>query len=62
MSTIKATNIKLKRAYDPPASTDGIRILVDRLWPRGVKKADVGAGPVGKRAGAQRCLTQVVRP
>ena len=41
MSTIKATNIKLKRAYDPPASTDGIRILVDRLWPRGVKKADV---------------------
>ena len=40
MSTIKATNIKLKRAYDPPESTDGIRILVDRLWPRGVKKAD----------------------
>ena len=40
MSTIKATNIKLKRAYDPPEPTDGIRILVDRLWPRGVKKAD----------------------
>jgi uncharacterized protein YeaO (DUF488 family) len=30
--------IKLKRAYDPPARDDGIRILVDRLWPRGVKK------------------------
>ena len=41
MSTaIKAGNIKLKRAYDPPESTDGTRILVDRLWPRGVKKED----------------------
>ena len=41
MSTaIKAGNIKLKRAYDPPEPTDGTRILVDRLWPRGVKKED----------------------
>lgn len=31
-------DIRLKRAYDPPASDDGARILVDRLWPRGVKK------------------------
>lgn len=30
--------IQLKRAYDPPASTDGTRFLVERLWPRGVKK------------------------
>lgn len=30
--------IKLKRAYDPPAPQDGRRYLVDRLWPRGVKK------------------------
>ena len=35
---IPATNIRLKRAYDPPAKDDGKRILVDRLWPRGVKK------------------------
>ena len=27
-----------KRAYDPPSSKDGIRILVDRLWPRGLRK------------------------
>jgi uncharacterized protein YeaO (DUF488 family) len=40
MNTIKAGNVKLKRAYAPPESMDGIRILVDRLWPRGVKKAD----------------------
>jgi len=31
--------IALKRAYDPPAPSDGVRILVDRLWPRGVTKA-----------------------
>ncbi len=31
--------LQLKRAYDPPAKTDGVRILVDRLWPRGVSKA-----------------------
>lgn len=32
--------IRIKRAYDPAAPSDGTRILVDRLWPRGVKKAD----------------------
>lgn len=31
-------DIRLKRAYEPPARSDGARILVDRLWPRGVKK------------------------
>ena len=36
---IKAASIKLKRAYEPPAQSDGRRILVDRLWPRGVSKA-----------------------
>ncbi|KTD40319.1 DUF488 domain-containing protein [Legionella parisiensis] len=30
--------IKTKRTYDEPDSSDGYRILVDRLWPRGVKK------------------------
>lgn len=32
-------NVMLKRAYDLPAGTDGKRILVDRLWPRGLTKA-----------------------
>ena len=31
--------IQLKRAYDPPSKSDGTRILVDRLWPRGLTKA-----------------------
>jgi uncharacterized protein YeaO (DUF488 family) len=33
--------LKLKRAYEPTARGDGVRILVDRLWPRGVKKPAV---------------------
>lgn len=37
---IDASRVKLKRAYEPPAKEDGPRVLVDRLWPRGIKKAD----------------------
>jgi uncharacterized protein YeaO (DUF488 family) len=37
---IVTANIRLKRAYDRPAAGDGKRVLIDRLWPRGVKKAD----------------------
>ena len=31
-------HIAMKRAYEKPDSTDGFRILVDRLWPRGLSK------------------------
>jgi uncharacterized protein YeaO (DUF488 family) len=30
--------VKLKRVYEPAAKSDGYRVLVDRLWPRGIKK------------------------
>ena len=30
--------VGLKRAYEPPAPSDGMRVLVDRLWPRGLSK------------------------
>ncbi len=33
--------IQIKRAYDPPGDNDGRRILVERLWPRGIKKEDL---------------------
>ena len=33
--------ILAKRIYDPPEKRDGLRILVDRLWPRGLKKEKV---------------------
>jgi uncharacterized protein YeaO (DUF488 family) len=32
--------IKLKRVYEKPDPQDGTRVLVDRLWPRGLKKGD----------------------
>ena len=35
--------IKTKRVYEPPAHGDGTRFLVERLWPRGVKKAELDA-------------------
>ncbi len=35
---IAADQIKLKRAYEPPEADDGLRILIDRLWPLGLKK------------------------
>ena len=31
-------DIQIKRAYDEAASTDGFRVLIDRLWPRGLSK------------------------
>lgn len=33
-----ARNLRLKRAYEAPSADDGERVLVERLWPRGVKK------------------------
>ena len=32
--------VRVKRIYGPAASDDGFRVLVDRIWPRGIKKAD----------------------
>jgi len=39
-AAVRAGNVRLKRAYEKPARDDGTRILIDRLWPRGVRKAD----------------------
>ena len=42
MSTkIPANHVRIKRAYEPPTHDDGTRILIDRLWPRGVKKENL---------------------
>ncbi len=35
----RASTIAVKRAYDKPSPQDGVRILIDRLWPRGLTKA-----------------------
>jgi uncharacterized protein YeaO (DUF488 family) len=38
-------DVRVKRAYEPSSSTDGYRVLIDRLWPRGIsrEKADLDA-------------------
>jgi uncharacterized protein YeaO (DUF488 family) len=36
-------NLQLKRVYEPSSPVDGQRILVDRLWPRGISKAEAHA-------------------
>jgi uncharacterized protein YeaO (DUF488 family) len=48
----------LKRAYEPKARTDGLRILVDRLWPRGVTKAKLGIDEWMKELAPSRELRQ----
>ncbi len=35
-------DLKLRRVYAEPAAHEGRRVLVDRIWPRGVRKADLG--------------------
>jgi uncharacterized protein YeaO (DUF488 family) len=37
----RSTSIAIKRVYDAPARDDGLRILIDRLWPRGLSKASL---------------------
>src|SRR5215471_10568064 len=32
--------VRVKRVYEPASPSDGVRVLVDRLWPRGLKKAE----------------------
>jgi len=34
-------DVRLKRAYEKPSAKDGARLLVDRLWPRGLRKEDL---------------------
>ncbi|SFW24955.1 Uncharacterized conserved protein YeaO, DUF488 family [Nitrosovibrio sp. Nv17] len=50
--------LELKRAYDSPAASDGMRVLVDRLWPRGLSKAtgriDVWAKDIAPSADLRR--------
>ena len=54
--------VSIKRAYDAPARTDGIRVLVDRIWPRGIKKEDAKIDLWLKEVAPLDPITAVVRP
>jgi uncharacterized protein YeaO (DUF488 family) len=53
-----AGSFKIKRIYAPPSDEDGFRVLVDRLWPRGVKresaKIDLWAKDIAPSEGLRR--------
>src|SRR5690606_5214445 len=51
-------DIRLKRAYEPPARADGARILVERLWPRGVGKEALALDLWLKDIAPSPCLRQ----
>ena len=44
-------NVHIKRVYDPAGDGDGYRVLVDRIWPRGIKKDGAGVDLWLKEAG-----------
>ena len=49
--------LQIKRVYEPPAPGDGYRVLVDRLWPRGLSKERAALGewlPVTRRSRTTR--------
>ena len=50
--------IKLKRVYDPVSRTDGTRFLVERLWPRGLSKAQLHLSAWLKEVGPSTQLRQ----
>ena len=39
-NSTESLEVRIKRAYEPSSADDGTRVLVDRLWPRGVRKSD----------------------
>jgi uncharacterized protein YeaO (DUF488 family) len=49
-------SLKIKRVYESPSSTDGLRILVDRVWPRGVSKKKAALDHWMKDAGPSTAL------
>src|SRR5450830_1805324 len=59
MSTkIPASHIRIKRAYDPPSHDDGARVLIDRLWPRGIKKESLAVDQWAKELAPSTALRQ----
>ena len=38
MDVMAAAQVRVRRAYEEPESSDGLRVLVDRIWPRGLSK------------------------
>ena len=57
----RAADIRIKRVYDPPDDADGTRVLVDRLWPRGLRKENAALTLWLKEIAPSSGLAQMVR-
>ncbi|HWE75838.1 MAG TPA: DUF488 family protein [Stellaceae bacterium] len=57
----KRAEIRVKRAYEPAAEADGTRVLVDRLWPRGVTKDALALARWAKEIGPSDALRRWFR-
>ena len=55
---IPPDQVRTKRAYEPATSGDGTRILIDRLWPRGIKKEDLAIDQWNKELAPSTALRQ----
>ena len=53
-----APKVRIKRIYDDPAPDDGARVLVDRLWPRGLTKAKAAIDRWDKEVAPSTALRQ----
>ncbi len=55
---IPPDHLRVKRAYESPAPGDGTRVLIDRLWPRGIKKEDLAIDQWNKELAPSTALRQ----
>ena len=51
-------DVRLKRAYEPAAPADGYRVLIDRLWPRGLSRREAGLDDWDKKLAPSTALRQ----
>ena len=54
--------VTIKRVYEDPAADDGFRVLVDRLWPRGVSRQNAAARRLVEGDRSEHTVAQLVRP
>lgn len=55
---MRRPSVHIKRAYEPPADGDGHRVLVDAMWPRGVRKTDAAIDAWRRELAPSKSLRQ----
>ena len=55
-------DVRIKRAYEPPEDADGRRVLIDRIWPRGVSREQVRLDDWARELAPSARASHLVRP